>query len=128
METMEKTFYSRILEEEAKGLEAFNEEDFIPAAGSILVVLPPLITEIGGVKLPDASAQERCFARVAAVPEDVHCPVNPGDWVLFRPGSPMPLSLHGRKDLALLQYTDGPDSEVLGLIRNGSLTNTEKSL
>ena len=111
----EITLYSPILEGQALGLEAFKEEDFKPLAGTLLVVLPPKITKKGSIDLPDISHEERNFGKVASTPlSDSKCPVKPGDWVIFRAGAPLLLSLQGREDLALLNYSEGVESDLLG--------------
>jgi hypothetical protein len=112
--TTEQTLYSPILEAQAAGLEKFKAEDFQPLSGTILVVLPPKIVKKGSIDLPEVSQIERNFARVSAVPEEALCPVEPGDWVIFRAGSPLPLSFQGREDFALLNYCEGPESDLLG--------------
>ena len=114
----ESAFYKPILEDGARGLESFDVEDFRPLPGTILVVLPPRIEVTkGGVVLPDIIHEARSFARVAAVPDDQDCPVEIGDWVIFRSEADYPIPLSGREDLALLNYSEGAESDLLGFVR-----------
>lgn len=125
MELTEKTLYAPILEGEISGLEDFEPEDFRPAPGTILVVRPPPKTETkGGIQLPETSLIGSQVGKVAAVPwvpaegpralgKDPKCPVDPGQFIVFR-GDGSPVNFGERKDLILIQYMDGPDSEILG--------------
>lgn len=138
-----RDFYSSILDEEMSGLERFDPKDFRPCVGTILVVLPPKITRIGSIELPDAFHRDQSAGRVAAVPveisgfegdlldPDVHdrvdpgCPVRTGDWVVFRAGAGSPVKFGGRDDLVLLNYVDGPESDILGFVRGVDLDPEE---
>ena len=118
-----RDFYSPVLDAEMSGLEKFSPQDFNPCAGTILVVLPPKVMKIGSIHLVEA--RDQSAGTVAAVPEDDwdgesgsdRCPVRPGDWVIFRVGAGSPVMFGGRKDLILLNYVDGPESDILGFIR-----------
>lgn len=124
----ESALYAPILEATARGLEFFEAEDFKPLSGTILVVLPPKITEVGSVQLPETAHQERNFGRVVAVPEeDPHCPVGPGCWVVFRMGAPFLLEFKNRGDLALLSYCEGPESDLLGWFEEGKFVVDKSS-
>lgn len=119
-----RDFYSPVLDAEMSGLEKFSPKDFHPCVGNILVVLPPKITKVGSIHLPDAAQRDQSAGVVAAVPEEsplvvikVYCPVKLGDWVIFRVGAGSPVMFGGRKDLILLNYVDGPESDILGFIR-----------
>lgn len=118
--TAERTFYDAVLNDTITGIEAFEVEDFVPCNGTILVVMPPPATETkGGVILPEASRQDHYFARVACVPKDTECPVKPGDWVFFRIGCQKSLRLSDRTDVAVIQYCSGPESDIMGFIPAG---------
>jgi len=131
--SMENMLYGPILEENIQGLEGFEAEFFRPCQGTILVVLPPKVTEIKGIAIPDISQKTQLVGRVAAVPkvlewsgredspkvEDSNCPVRPGDWVVFRPGASSPVMFDGRTDLVLLNYCEGPESDLLGFFPQG---------
>ena len=110
----ESTLYSSILEGQAKGLEIFEAEDFKPLSGTVLLVIPPKIEKKGSIDLPQTSFEDRNFGRIAAVPDDPGCPVKPGDWVVFREGSPLFLNFRERTDLAIMSYCEGPASDLLG--------------
>jgi co-chaperonin GroES (HSP10) len=121
METMEQTLYAPLLEGEVSGVEHFDPEDFQPCVGTVLVILPPPVkmTE-GGIHLPDDSFSERSVAKVVAVPSrdgcDKNCPCNPGDFVVFREKTNIHLPFQKRKDLAVLNYCEGMESDILGVI------------
>lgn len=118
---LERTFFDRIMDspfsDSKEDLGKIKPEDFIPMPGTILVVLPPEIKQIGNIHLPSGSAEQPSYARVAATPEDSSCPFKSGDWVIFRKGTPVPIGLQGRDDLALLQYTDEADSDIYGIVK-----------
>lgn len=111
-----KDVYVPFSEGQVNGLEDFDPEQFIPASGNIIVVTPPPITQTkGGVHLPDTAVERPCIGRVAAVPRgDFECPFDKGDLVIFRAMSGQIMPFRNRTDILLLQYTGGPDSEVLG--------------
>lgn len=133
--TAERTFYGSILDEEMSGLEKFREEDFVPTPGTVLVVLPPKISQIKGIHLPDSAQEDQSVARVAAVPVEPglegalppcgECPVCVGDWVVFRAGALTKVAFQGRKDLALLQYSMEADSEIYGIIPRDAVVDGE---
>lgn len=115
-----QTLYSPVTRAELSGVEEIPPEAFIPMKGTILVVVAdPEEKTKGGIHLPDTCQERPNIARVAAVPDDPDCPVSPGDFVLYRRGQFVPLRFAGRSDLTLLQYTDGVDSELLGVIDTG---------
>lgn len=115
-----------ILENEVRGLEGFDPQTFVPNTGNLLVVLPPPVTKIGNIELPDNAHYQVNYGRVAAVPTfDAECPYEQGDVVVFREGTATPIPFAGRKDLCLLAYCDGPESDVLGKIPEKFLTPTE---
>lgn len=116
-ETMERTFYSKILDSLTSDVTDLEPEDFRPVPGTILCVLPPAKKEsAGGIILPDGSVESSDLARVAAVPEDLDCPVEPGDGVLFQKGCNVHVPFGGRKDLILLSYCGDASSEIRGII------------
>ncbi len=119
--TAERTYYDRVLDDTITGIENFGVEDFIPCNGTILVVMPPQSEKTKkGIILPEASRQDHYFARVACVPsDDPDCPVKPGDWVFFRIGCQKSLMLSDRTDVAVIQYCKGPESDILGFIPAG---------
>lgn len=128
--TAERTYYARVLDDTITGVENFGVDDFIPCHGTILVVMPPQATKTkGGIDLPESARQDHYFARVACVPIDPidpDCPVEPGDWVFFRIGCQKSLKLSDRTDVAVIQYCQGPESDILGYIP--SLIVKEKEL
>ena len=120
-----ESMYAPMLEQ-AGEMSNFEPESFEPMVGSIVVVVPPpKETTDGGIVLPDIAQLPAVYGRVAAVPSDPNCPVDVGDTVVFRDGSGQPLTLKNttgtkgkcRSDILLLQYEDGPASEILGRIR-----------
>lgn len=119
--SLERTFFDRIIDSpfisKDEDLGLVDPKDFLPMPGTILVVLPPEIKKIGNIHLPSGSAEAPSYARVASCPPYEDCPFNPGDWVIFRKGTPVPIGLHGRTDLALLQYTNESDSDIYGIVR-----------
>lgn len=128
-ERPEVTYYSPIVDGEMQGLERFDPESFVPLKGTVLVVLAPMITKSkAGLDLPDTVHERPGYARVAAIPreEDLEenlrqislpgCPVSPGDIVIFRTGAPVPINFGDRDDLALLNYAEGPESDIMGII------------
>ena len=120
--SLERTFFDRIIDspfiDKDEDLGKIDPKDFIPMPGTILVVLPPEIKKIGNIHLPAGSAEAPCYARVASVPVgECDCCFRPGDWVVFRKGTPTPIGLHGRNDLALLQYTNEADSDIYGIVK-----------
>ena len=119
----DRLFYEPIIEDGwATGLEEFSEKEFQPTQGNILVVVPPSITRTkGGLDLPDVSHQKQLIARVAAIPPDEDCPVEPGHWVLYQKEAGMEVPFSGRRDLLLLQYCRGPESEILGFFKDAPL-------
>lgn len=115
--TIEKTFYSEITDGCMAGSEGIEPEDFIPMPGTILVVLiPPKTVTPGGIILPETAQQDQTVARVAAVPDDAKCLVKPGDWVILRRESGVTVAFGQRNDLRLINYTEGPDSEICGKV------------
>lgn len=113
--TQERTFFGPILDSQTADLEGFNPDDFRPCRGTVLAVTPPPMTETRkGIILPDSAIGMPTWAVVAAVPNDSDCPVQTGDRVVFREGAGTPVSFQDRKDLLLLQYTEGADSEIMG--------------
>lgn len=115
-----RAFYSPILEEGLSGLEDVNPEDLELNKGSILVVIPPPATATkGGIELPDRVQESPSVGRIAAVPsgENVDLlPAFPGDWVVFRHGAGEPAPFQERKDLRILNYCEGMESDILGFI------------
>ena len=125
-----RDLYAPILDADMSGLEKFEAESFIPCIGTILVVLPPKIAMTkGGVYIPDDSQEDQSVGKVVAVPpvntENLKCPVYPGDWIVFRKGAGTSVLFGERKDLILLQYYDGPESDILGYIRGVDLVPGE---
>lgn len=117
--TQEATYYSAILDQDLSGLEDFQAERFVPSNGTVLVVLPPAKEETaGGVRLPSTAIEKPNVGRVASIPEDdPKCPVQPGDWVVWRQGDGQPVKFDGRTDMELLQYADDARSEILGCFK-----------
>lgn len=110
-----QNLYEELANDAAHQLEGFDEKDFHPCKGSILLLIPPPRKETeGGIHLPETAFERSCVGRVVAVPNDPACPVGVAQWVVFRDGSGTPLPFRHRQDLLLLNYTDGPDSEILG--------------
>lgn len=116
METMERTFYDRILTDIASDVDCVDPEDFRPCAGTVLAVLPPPRKKVGRVVLPDSAIEVPNMARVAAVPDDPVCPCRPGDAVIYRKDTQTHLPLGGRDDLIILGYCDDIASEIVGVI------------
>ena len=129
-------FYGPITEGEVSGIEGWEPKSFRPSNGRILVVMPPELTHIGTVLLPERSQEPRGFGRVAAVPggkdhldavtgdvvpgeRDPKCPCQVGDWVLLRASCGLPVKFGGRKDLILVDYTDDVASNILGILTGG---------
>lgn len=114
--------YAPIVDESGE-LEKIQPEQFEPMIGSIVVVVPkPKETTDGGLHIPEAARIPAVYGRVVAIPCDPECPVNVGDTVVFRFEAGMHLPFKGpdkkaRQDLLLLQYEDGPGSEILGRVR-----------
>ena len=131
-QTAERTFYEPFLDDSLNGLEGIDAESFIPSRGTILISIPPAkkMTD-GGIHLVADAVIRSCVGRVVSVPgfhampllssgetyQGTDCPVVPGDLVIFQEGSGTPVAFNKRTDLALLQYTDGPDSEILGWVK-----------
>lgn len=113
--------YAPILDDRLTfGLKYIEPESVRPCKGTIFVVLPDKQTKTeGGVILPGTMDIPSEIARVASVPVpcDEKCPVVVGDWVIFRAGVYELAPFGGRTDLAVLQYTDEVDTQVLGVIR-----------
>jgi len=118
---IEEALYSPVIDSLPANLKNFEPEDFHPCSGSVLVVIPPPEDRVGSIHLPEIAQTPSQAAKVAAVPEDDKCPVRPGDWVFFRHSAAVTLELGGRKDLGLLNYSDGPSSEIIGFIRGSDL-------
>lgn len=120
--SLERTFFEKIMESpfinKDEDLGLVDPKDFIPMPGTLLVVLPPEIKKIGSIHLPAGTAEAPSYARVASVPPGGECPFTPGDWVIFRKGTPVPIGLQGRSDLALLQYTNEADSDIYGIVKD----------
>lgn len=114
----ESVYYSPIVDSEMKGLAQFTEEQFRPLKGTILVVLAPEITRVGSIDLPSASQERPNYARVAAIPpDDSDCPVDIGDIVVFREHAAVPIGFGEREDLALMNYCEGMESDIMGVIQ-----------
>lgn len=111
---MKPNYYEPFGAGEVAGVERFQPEDFHPCLGTILVVVPPKIAQIGSVELPEAAQRTRGYVRVAAIPHDLKCPVQPGDIAVCHAAAPTPVPFAGREDLALLNYCDDAGTEVLG--------------
>lgn len=110
-------FLAPITEGEVSGIEGWEPESFRPSKGRILVVMPPELTHVGTVLLPERSQKPRGFGKVAAVPEnDPKCPCQAGDWVLLRANCGLPVEFGGRDDLILVDYTDDVASNILGVL------------
>lgn len=122
-QTMEQTLYAPILELKTSGVEKFPVEHFNPCPGNILVVVPPPMKKTkGGIDLPESAQRDQSVGRVAAIPTgDPHCPVEVEDWVIFRSGAFTPVRFGERTDLYLLQYCEGPESDILGYIRKSDV-------
>ena len=116
MDRRQEDLFAPITDGLTVGLHQLSPEDFHPSVGTILVVVPPEEGETkGGVVIPESVRKSQPIARVASVPRnDCECPVDVGDWVLYRAGQPVHIPFMGRKDLAILQYTDDASSEILG--------------
>lgn len=99
--------YAPILEETSQGLQHLDPEKFKPLKGTILIIRPPEIKTVGSLHLPGTKHYRPDIARVAAVPDDPACPVDPGDWVVFRKDAPVGVSFGDRTDVQLLFY--GPE-------------------
>lgn len=126
METQERTYYSPILESELTGLEKFPVNQFVPCAGSVLVVLlPPKTESDGGIKFTDKYIKDNDIGRVAAIPPEVdgisYCPVSVGDWVVIRHLEGGEVPFDGRKDLRVVQYTDDARSDIVGFFKKGTV-------
>lgn len=120
--SMEQQLYGPILSLKTSGLEKFDEKTFVPCKGNILVVVPPPMTRTdGGIHLPDTAQRDQSIGRVASIPSDPHCPVEVGDWVIFRSGAFTPVRFGERTDLYLLQYCDGPESDILGFVEKHNI-------
>lgn len=116
-ETMERTFYSAILDSLTSDVTDLKPEDFRPVPGTILCVAPPPKKKIGSILLPDGAVESSDLLRVAAVPpDDPECPVEPGDGVVFQKGCNVHVPFEGRKDLILLSYCGDAASEIRGII------------
>lgn len=132
-------FFDAVLPSEAAAIRKFDPEDFVPLAGTVLIVMAPKQTETEGddagdgrLHLPDTVQANPNFARVAAVPLsqgvlDSRCPVRPGDIVVFNPGAPEKLTLGDRDDLYFVRYCDGPESEITGFIPKEALDKAENT-
>lgn len=111
---MELKYYEPFGADEVAGVERFRPEDFRPSVGTILVVVPPKISEIGSLALPEQAQRTRGYVRAAAIPDDPKCPVKPGYVVICHAAAPTPVPFAGRKDLALLNYSNDAGTEILG--------------
>jgi hypothetical protein len=121
MTTSMDSLYAPITDASPADLENFSPEDFNPCLGSILVVIPPPKDMEGSIHLPQIAQQPASVGRVVAVPPDAECPVSPGDWAFFRVGAGVNMSFEKREDLVLLQYCEGPASEIIGYVRPESI-------
>ena len=118
--TQERSYYSEIADATSSGTEDFKVEEFIPCKGTLLCVIPPAKEETkGGIFLNEDVREKPSVGRVAAVPpNDPTCPVKVGDWVVTRYMEGQDVNFDGRKDLVILQYCDGPDSDIVGFFPN----------
>lgn len=115
-QTMERTFYGKILDSLTSDVTDLEPEDFRPVPGTILCVAPPPKRKIGSILLPDGAVESSDLLRVAAVPNDPECPVEPGDGVVFQKGCNVHVPFAGREDLILLSYCNDAASEIRGII------------
>lgn len=117
MTDMTQALYEPITDSRPGDLANFNVEDFNPCDGSILVIVPPPETETeGGLYLPEVAQTPASVGKVVAVPSDQDCPVSLGDWVFFREGTGTPMTFEKREDILLIQYCEGPASEIIGYV------------
>lgn len=115
--TMERVFYGKILDSLTSDVTDLEPEDFRPVSGTILCVLPPPKKKSeGGIHIPDSAVESSDLVRVAAIPEDDECPVEPGDGVVFQKGCNVHVPFGGRDDLILLSYCNDASSEIRGII------------
>lgn len=135
--------FSEISEAQVKGLTDLDPGLFVPNPGTLLIVLLPEITKEGSIHLPEQMHHHPSLGRVAAIPpwdaqgkkeawvvdSDEGLPVaiegclyQPGDIVVFNPGSGIPVPFGNRKDLLLVQYSNGPESDILGKIPAAALS------
>lgn len=150
----EDALYGKISDASLGCLEDFEPEGLECSPGNILVVTVPekTVTD-GGIELPEIAREKSCVGRVAAVPgkmiemycedmekgcppvpmgasfqSDKKCPVKPGYWVIFRQHAGTPVPFGKRTDLLLLQYEEGPASDILGWFQNHPSESRNKAL
>lgn len=111
----QEQFFQQILDSTMGDLEEFDPEGLQCSVGNILVItVPEKEVSDGGIHIPSIARQKSCVARVASVPDDLGCPVEPGWWVVFRQFAGTVVPFGTRDDLLILQYEQGPGSDLLG--------------
>lgn len=133
--TVEQQLFGAFLGSDSAGVSRYLPEQFVPRPGNVLVVMAPKIKRVGNIELPEDSQQQPNYGRVCAVPapkmtvgavgsapeEYKVCPFNIGDVVLLQDGAGVPIEFRDergrpRTDLRILQYTDGIESEIIGVL------------